>query len=174
MKKIVYFLVLFILINNDVYSQKKSFLGLVESFDLKIYDYVNSKKLMSNKNSQFFDNYGKIYIYPFVIYSELKYNKNQKLLLNPLLLTISSTYFLKYITKRERPNKKNKMSFPSGHTSGSFVSALILNNNYGLSIGVPTLFLASVVGMQRLESNNHWFSDVISGAIIGLLFGIIK
>ena len=161
-------------VNNNVYTQKKTVFELVDSFDLKMYEYVNSKKLMSNKNSQFLDNYGKIYIYPFVIYSELKYNKNQKFFLNPLVLTFSSTYFLKYITKRERPNKKNKMSFPSGHTSGSFVSALILNSNYGLSIGVPTLFLASVVAMQRLESNNHWFSDVISGAIIGLLFGIIK
>lgn len=175
MKNFFYFcfLVLFIFTNNG-YSQKKSFFELVNSFDLKIYNYVNSKKLMSNKNSQFLDNYGKIYIYPFVIYSELKNNKNQKLLLNPLLLTVSSTYFLKYITKRERPNKKNKMSFPSGHTSGSFVSALVLNNYYGLNIGVPAVFLASAVGLQRLESNNHWFSDVISGAIIGLLFGIIK
>tara|TARA_A100001011_G_scaffold71076_1_gene72840 strand:+ start:85855 stop:86385 length:531 start_codon:yes stop_codon:yes gene_type:complete len=176
LKKIVYscFLVLFISVNNNIYSQKKTFFEFVDSFDLKIYEYVNSKKLMSTKNSQFLDNYGKIYIYPLVVYSELKYNKNQKFLLNPLVLTISSTYFLKYITKRERPNKKNKMSFPSGHTSGSFVSALILNNNYGLSIGLPALFLASVVGIQRLESNNHWFSDVMSGAIIGLFFGIIK
>lgn len=104
----------------------------------------------------------------------MKLNKNQKLLLNPLILTISTTYILKYATRRERPNKKNKMSFPSGHTSGSFVSAWILNNHHGLNIGLPSLIIATFVGLQRIESNNHWLSDVIVGAIIGSIYGMKK
>tara|TARA_B100000676_G_C17986579_1_gene792247 strand:+ start:73 stop:597 length:525 start_codon:yes stop_codon:yes gene_type:complete len=174
LKKIIYYCLFFLVLNNNIYSQKKSFFGIVNSLDQKSSKYFNSKNFLSKKNSQFLDNYGKIYIYPIVIYSELKFNKKQKLLLNPLILTISTTYGLKYFTKRERPNKKNKMSFPSGHTSGSFVSACILNNYYGLNLGIPSFILATAVGIQRIESNNHWLSDVIIGALIGSIYGIKK
>ena len=174
MKQIFYFCVFFILLNNNVFTQKNFFLKKVVYFDQNIHNYFNSKKYLSSKHSKFLDNYGKIYIYPIVLFSEMKLNKNQKLLLNPLILTISTTYVLKYATRRERPNKKNKMSFPSGHTSGSFVSAWILNNHHGLNIGLPSLIIATFVGLQRIESNNHWLSDVIVGAMIGSIYGMKK
>ena len=58
-------------------------------------------------------------------------------------------------------------SFPSGHTATAFALAMALSLLY--SQGKP-LFLsfAAIVAMQRVVTQNHFPSDVIAGAVIGV------
>ena len=78
---------------------------------------------------------------------------------------------LKYAVQRERPNGLNHYSFPSGHASDYFTWATVLGHHYGPKAGVPAFVLASLVGLGRLEKNEHYLSDVVGGATLGYLVG---
>jgi membrane-associated phospholipid phosphatase len=88
-----------------------------------------------------------------------------------LALTEVLTVSLQYATQRTRPDGSSN-SFPSGHTSGAFALATVAEVYYGPWIGIPSYALASLVGVARLDSNQHWASDVLAGAIIGTMMGL--
>lgn len=83
------------------------------------------------------------------------------------LTTLITVEGLKYSINRERPNGYER-SFPSGHTAAAFASAGFLQMRYGWGYGIPAYALAAFTGYSRVESNNHWTSDVLAGAAIGI------
>lgn len=60
-------------------------------------------------------------------------------------------------------------SFPSGHTTASFAIAAVLSARWP---GLAPVFLpaAALVGVSRTYLGHHYPSDVLAGALIGLLF----
>lgn len=84
------------------------------------------------------------------------------------------TYTLKYTVQRKRPkyyytqnpSAANTHSFPSGHTGRTFVMAFIADRIFELPtwVRVSLYSLASSVGVMRITSNRHFFTDVV-GAI---------
>lgn len=82
--------------------------------------------------------------------------------------TVGLTYILKYSIRRERPNSRNRYSFPSGHSSTAFATATMLQMWYGGSAGIPAYALAALTAFQRMDDNQHWLSDVIMGTAIGI------
>ncbi len=67
-------------------------------------------------------------------------------------------------------------SFPSGHASASFCAAILLSDraHLGPLPSWPIWFAAaSVVSASRVHTKAHHASDVIGGAALGLLFGMI-
>ena len=78
------------------------------------------------------------------------------------------TFGLKNIIDRERPNMENNNSFPSGHTSTTFQSAAFIQKRYGWKYGVPAYVLAGFTGFTRLNSDQHYFTDILAGALIGI------
>lgn len=78
---------------------------------------------------------------------------------------------MKRIIGRERPNKSDFHSFPSGHTSTAFVAAEFLHQEYGHYspwISVAGYATAAATGYLRLYNNQHWLGDVLAGAAIGM------
>ena len=78
---------------------------------------------------------------------------------------------MKYIVHRERPNKSNFKSFPSGHSATAFAAAELLHQEYGhLSpwISVAGYSTAAATAYLRIQNNAHWLGDVIAGAGIGI------
>lgn len=63
-------------------------------------------------------------------------------------------------------------SFPSGHTAASFAAAgaLMFMKAKGR---IPALILATVIGLSRLYLYVHYPSDVVCGAILGLICGFL-
>ncbi len=63
-------------------------------------------------------------------------------------------------------------SFPSGHTCVSFAasSAVFLFNK---KLGIPALILAVFIGFSRLYLYVHYPTDVLAGAVIGIVSGIV-
>lgn len=101
-------------------------------------------------------------------------NKPQQQLLLYALGNVSAGVIvqpMKRIIGRERPNKSDFRSFPSGHTSTAFVAAEFLHQEFGHYspwISVAGYATATATGYLRLYNNQHWLGDVIAGAAIGM------
>lgn len=82
--------------------------------------------------------------------------------------TVALTYVFKFGVGRTRPNERNHHSFPSGHSSVAFATATMYQMWYGWKGGLPAYIFATITAFQRLDDNQHWLSDVITGAAIGI------
>jgi membrane-associated phospholipid phosphatase len=83
------------------------------------------------------------------------------------------TFALKSTVNERRPNGEDNLSFPSGHTSVSCVSAEFMWKRYGWQYGVPMYALAAFVGYSRIESKHHYPHDVAAGAAIGFISAFV-
>jgi membrane-associated phospholipid phosphatase len=80
-------------------------------------------------------------------------------------ITYGVTRAFKFGINSERPNGGDH-SFPSGHTSGAFSGASYLHYRYGWKWGLPAYVAASVVGYSRVRDDDHYWYDVVGGAVI--------
>ena len=99
----------------------------------------------------------------------VNYEKSRTLL-NALAINGLTTLVLKGIFRTRSPNG-DPLGWPSGHTSSSFCFATVMYEEYGPWVGVPLFVFAGFVGYERVDARNHDFSDVISGALIGIAIG---
>ena len=107
-----------------------------------------------------------------------------QLLISILFAYVIYQLILKPVIARPRPFMQNPVvellikapkdfSFPSGHTACgfSFVIILFLKKN---KWWFPSLVLASLIGFSRMYLYVHFFTDVICGALCGIIFGAIS
>jgi len=90
---------------------------------------------------------------------------------------------VKRLFRRERPTqtgddrlrvrKPTTSSFPSGHATSAAFAAMVLSGWDGPKIGMVWWKLAAIVGISRVYVRIHHGSDVVAGAVIGTLFGLI-
>lgn len=99
--------------------------------------------------------------------------KNETIiLLTSLTIVTTSVLTLKYTTNEERPDGSSNDSFPSGHTAFAFAGAEFLLQEYknkSIWYGIGGYTIATATGLLRIYNNEHWLSDVIAGAGIGIL-----
>jgi membrane-associated phospholipid phosphatase len=85
----------------------------------------------------------------------------------------SIVYPLKQLTNERRPDLSGKKkSFPSGHTATCFAGAELMREE--LKDNYPALALAGygmafTTGTLRILNKRHWLSDVVAGAVIGII-----
>ena len=60
-------------------------------------------------------------------------------------------------------------SFPSGHTTNSLACAWVLFRRAPKKWGVPALVLAILIALSRLYVGIHYPTDILGGAVIGLV-----
>jgi undecaprenyl-diphosphatase len=66
------------------------------------------------------------------------------------------------------PGDSDTQSFLSGHTANAFALAGSASGRHpNWYVQVPSYLFAVAAGMQRIDSRNHWMSDVVSGAFFG-------
>jgi len=79
----------------------------------------------------------------------------------------------KRTVKRQRPNNRDTKSFPSGHSSGAFSSAILIERNLNATIEQPWLRKtikigaygsAATVAWARVEAKEHHLVDVLFSA----------
>lgn len=114
--------------------------------------------------------------------------KNQKKLVALVLAVILSALFvelgLKNIVRRLRPefiipftiviaDKTASYSFPSEHATLAFAGAYILGREHKRLKWFYYL-LAILISFSRIYLGKHYPSDVIAGAVIGLIIGFIS
>ncbi|MDZ7876028.1 MAG: phosphatase PAP2 family protein [Saprospiraceae bacterium] len=92
--------------------------------------------------------------------------------------TVAETYILKYSVNRPRPyitykdlnplSSESSRSFPSGHTSAAFSTAMSLSLNFPKwYVAVPAFAWASATGYSRMYLGVHYPTDVLTGAVLG-------
>lgn len=92
--------------------------------------------------------------------------------------------FLKNYVARIRPydflnevelliERQRDFSFPSGHASSSFATAVILFQCLKKRTGILALVLASMISFSRLYFGVHYPTDVIIGIIIGIIVALL-
>lgn len=90
-------------------------------------------------------------------------------------------YGLKYMVARPRPFETMEQvrvifehpqtaSFPSGHATMAFMSAFLLHRLYGRKLTFVYL-IAGLIAFSRIYIGVHYPSDVIAGAVLGLVLG---
>ena len=150
-----------------------------------------------NKNNAFLKighNYGDFYYnlgFAGVLYaSHFAFGNKEigsagKSLLEALLVGGLASISIKYIFGRSRPyteqgNTKFNWfetenifnSLPSGHVITAFTTSSVISNyinNFYVSFALYSL--AGLTALQRIATDNHWFSDVFLGAGIGIMVG---
>jgi membrane-associated phospholipid phosphatase len=80
---------------------------------------------------------------------------------------------LKETFPETRPDRSDRRSFPSGHTSISFAAAATMHQRYGWQAGLPATLVAGFVGVARVEADKHHWYDVVVGAGIGEAAGFL-
>ena len=85
-----------------------------------------------------------------------------------VLISQSSVHVLKRTIDRTRPNG-GRYSFPSGHTSSAFLGPGFVHLRYGFKYAWPMYVAAGYVGFTRVESDNHYETDIAAGAAISIL-----
>jgi membrane-associated phospholipid phosphatase len=80
------------------------------------------------------------------------------------------TQGIKIAAHRTRPNG-SKHSFPSGHTSATFATAAVIQQHYGWKVATPFYALGGYVSVSRMVDHQHFASDVIFGAALGIVSG---
>ena len=88
-------------------------------------------------------------------------------LLRAQIAVASWTYAIKLAANRTRPNGESH-SLPSGHASASFATAMVLQDHYGWKVGLPAFLAAGYTAASRVVDNQHWTSDVVFGAAVGV------
>ena len=66
-----------------------------------------------------------------------------------------------------------EFSFSSGHTFGSFAAASAIFCGVSRRGGIAVLGLAAGIGFSRIYLFVHYPSDVMAGALLGIVFGTL-
>lgn len=117
-----------------------------------------------------------------LIFKDRSVSLTGRLIAESLLYAGTINLILKVLFSRSRPyNDKGNTDFgnydfkdahnslPSGHTTVAFTLSTVLAeriNNIYATLGLYTL--AALTAYQRIYSDNHWFSDTVLGAAIGV------
>lgn len=98
-----------------------------------------------------------------------------RLMVAGLFLAVSwgLTYAVKCIVRRERPQKGlfkaiDVYSFPSSHTS-ALTALSIFIMMYNPLLGLAAIIVALAVGVARAKAGVHYASDIIAGALFGII-----
>ncbi|MCG3177693.1 MAG: hypothetical protein BIFFINMI_00012 [Phycisphaerae bacterium] len=94
-----------------------------------------------------------------------------KTLLSAQIINGLATVALKGAAMNDHSPNGESWAWPSGHTSAVFTTAAVLEVRYGWKAGVPAYALASLAAFQRIDTREHWLSDVIFGAAMGIVIG---
>jgi membrane-associated phospholipid phosphatase len=90
---------------------------------------------------------------------------------------------VKRLFRRERPTttgderlhvrRPTTSSFPSGHASSAAFAAAVLAGWDGPLLGIVWYKVAAIVGISRAYVRIHHGSDVVAGAVLGTMLGIV-
>lgn len=170
-----------------IFSKTSSAQSDLQKFDDRTLEYLEAHRTPFQTKAQLFisntNDYVNVAIPVGVLLAGIIRNDNDMKQNALYIASSSATTFLlntliKRLVKRQRPFITNihltavyqpsSYSFPSGHTSSAFSSAVALSRAYPKwYVIAPSLLWSSAVGYSRMYLGVHNPSDVAAGAILG-------
>lgn len=88
---------------------------------------------------------------------------------------------IKFLVRRRRPEgdwggiyrNTDPHSFPSGHAARAFLIAVVAGVLGPLWLGILLWVWAPLVAIARVAMGVHYLSDIVAGALLGVLIGVI-
>lgn len=88
---------------------------------------------------------------------------------------------IKFLVRRKRPEGEwggiyrntDPHSFPSGHAARSFFIAVIATGLSPVWLAIILWLWAPLVALARVAMGVHYVSDVVAGALVGVVFALI-
>lgn len=166
-------------------------------FDLVLFSAINNfapHTLVVAYTARFFAEYYQYLLVAillsFWIWPKKDQFKNRRMVLTALLSAVIArvlvkTFILLFYT-RERPYvvlenanqlisvriSENLNSFPSGHAIFFFAMAAAVYF-FNKKLGIFFFISAAIMGLARIFAGVHWPSDIIGGAILGIIVGAL-
>ena len=107
-------------------------------------------------------------------YGNDEQHETGRLMTSTFIGTGVTVWGLKEIFGRKRPldDAVGSPSFPSGHTAYAFAGATLLGSRYP-KLRIPLYIGAGLVGVSRIYLGRHYSSDVVAGAAVGTIIGVL-
>jgi len=88
---------------------------------------------------------------------------------------------IKFLVRRKRPEGEwgsiyrntDPHSFPSGHAARSFLIAVIASGLSPAWLAILLWLWAPLVALARVAMGVHYVSDVVAGAVVGVVFALL-
>ena len=154
------------------------------NLDIAIFLFIN--KSLANSFLDFVVFY--IDKLPYVVYTALvlfSIVKNRSLAILLLVSLVLTGLFIPQIKEmigRDRPYETldarvlvtpgTEKSFPSNHAVQAFLAATLVFGYYR-RIGIILFVFATIVSLGRVYIGVHYISDILGGAVIGILFALL-
>jgi len=98
-----------------------------------------------------------------------------------ILVTAALVMAIKFTVRRRRPEgewgqiyrKTDPHSFPSGHAARAAMLAVLALGLGPMWFSVLLLIWAPLVTLARVAMGLHYLSDVVAGALLGILIGLL-
>jgi undecaprenyl-diphosphatase len=98
-----------------------------------------------------------------------------------ILVTAALVMAIKFTVRRRRPEgewgqiyrKTDPHSFPSGHAARATMLAVLALGLGPMWFSVLLLIWAPLVTLARVAMGLHYLSDVVAGALLGILIGLL-
>ena len=160
--------------------------------DLKIFDALNNlpgRLEWLDKLAVFFAKYSVWFLVVFLVYIFLikRHRDNVRMVATSLMSALIAkgivVEIIRFFYHRPRPYSgrepevyililNDKWSFPSGHAAFMFALAMGVYF-YNKTLGTIFLVVSILAGIARIYTGTHWPSDILGGAIIGILIALI-
>jgi len=152
----------------------------IENDALKLFNYEIQEELKEHIDNKFKIDDVSLFVPSFSVYALNTFGikgknnfKDRTIILGTASLIMGATANgMKKLSVIERPDASNEFSFPSGSTATAFMGAEFLYQEYkdvSIWYGISGYLVATGTGFLRMYNNKHWFTDVVTGAGIGIL-----
>jgi len=108
-----------------------------------------------------------------------KWRKEAAFLIAAILGLAVLVMLIKFTVRRSRPpgewgqiyRNTDPHSFPSGHAARAFMLAVIAVMTGSAGVAVAMVIWAILVSTSRVVTGMHYFSDIVAGALLGIVAG---
>ena len=133
----------------------------------------------------FADYFQYVLAFCLLLFLVIKFKKSWKMILQALISAFFARFliveFIRWLWQRPRPFVENNINslltntspaFPSGHAAFFFAISTIIYL-YNKKIGILFFIGSLLICLARVFVGIHWPTDILAGAIIGILSGLV-
>jgi len=160
------------------------------NIDFYLFQQINNfagQNLWSDTLAIFFSQYfGYILIFLLILFLIRNFRKYWLMVVQAFIAAILARFviveIIRYVLPKPRPfvenhvnllvDRVNQFAFPSGHAAFFFAIATVVYF-YNKKAGILFFLAGFLISISRVFSGIHWPSDILAGALVGILSGYL-